>query len=209
MRLTVRFLTITAVAAGLSLMNSARAGEIENDEGPHVEVNPQGVRVAQTTPPNPHVSAEVATAKSSPTPRPTPSENVTVNLVHRMVDRGLLSASDAEELIKQAEHDADIARARNFALRASSGDTVTSTNSPLPPPDVPTPTDGSAIDTRVPPAEGPANVEDEVRVAYVPEIVKQQLRDEIREQVLQQARDENWANPRVFPGWALRLTPFA
>src|SRR5262249_30522512 len=139
----------------------------------------------------------------------TPSENVTVNLVHRMVDRGLLSASDAEELIKQAEHDADIARARNFALRASSGDTVTSTNSPLPPPDVPTPTDGSAIDTRVPPAEGPANAEDEVRVAYVPEIVKQQLRDEIREQVLQQARDENWANPRVFPGWALRLTPFA
>jgi hypothetical protein len=58
----------------------------------------------------------------------------------------------------------------------------------------------------LPPSENP---DDEVRVAYVPEIVKQQLRDEIREEVLQQARDENWASPRTFPGWALRLTPFA
>jgi len=51
-----------------------------------------------------------------------------------MVDRGLLSASDAEDLIKQAEHDADIARARNFALKTASIGDANSTASALPPP---------------------------------------------------------------------------
>src|SRR4029077_13795985 len=46
-----------------------------------------------------------------PAPKPTPSENVTINLLHRMVERRLLKEEDAEELIKEAESDAAIAHA--------------------------------------------------------------------------------------------------
>jgi hypothetical protein len=48
-------------------------------------------------------------------PRPTPSQNVTVNLIHRLVERGVLTKSDADELIKQAEQDA--ATAREMAVK--------------------------------------------------------------------------------------------
>src|SRR6478736_5359072 len=44
--------------------------------------------------------------------RPTPSQNVTINLINRLVARGLLPKEDADELIKQAEADASVARAQ-------------------------------------------------------------------------------------------------
>lgn len=43
------------------------------------------------------------------------------------------------------------------------------------------------------------------RVAYVPDIVKQQLRDEIKGQVLAQAKAENWAAPNTHPEWTERI----
>src|SRR5215471_4046995 len=203
-----RFLAMLApLGFLLALITPVRAQEVDtrepNNKSPQAEVDAQGVKLAEAP------KLKATSAEPAATPRPTPSENVTVNLVHRMVDRGLLSASDAEELIKQAESDAQIARAHNASLRTTS--TADSSSSPLPAPDVPSFADGTAADPRTP-SEGPpvpASGEDEVRVTYVPEIVKQQLRDEIREDVLQQAREENWASPRTFPAWALRLTPFA
>jgi hypothetical protein len=135
----------------------------------------------------PAPSAELATA--DPKPKPTPSENVTINLLHRMVERGLLKEEDADALIKDAENDAAVARAS-----AKSKKTATA--------------DGEAE----PPAEGESpdrDAEDSVSVSYVPDIVKQQLRDEIKADVMEQARNENWANPRTFPTWVSRLTPIA
>lgn len=43
------------------------------------------------------------------------------------------------------------------------------------------------------------------RVTYVPEIVKQQLRDEIKGQVMAQAKAENWAAPNTHPEWTERI----
>ncbi|AHF89893.1 hypothetical protein OPIT5_06305 [Opitutaceae bacterium TAV5] len=45
---------------------------------------------------------------------------------------------------------------------------------------------------------------DEMRVAYVPEIVKEQIRDDIKQEVMKQAREENWASPRALPEWVSR-----
>jgi len=42
---------------------------------------------------------------------------------------------------------------------------------------------------------------DVVRVTYVPEVVKSQLREEIKQEVLAQAREEKWATPNTFPEW--------
>ncbi len=91
---------------------------------------------------------------------------MTINLINRLVERGVLSAEDARELIQQAENDA--AEARVKALTAE--------------------TDQATNDT--------------VRVPYVPEIVKAQIRDEIKDDVMEQARVEHWAATNALPAWA-------
>ena len=154
----------------------------------------------------------LSVAAISAEPKPTPSQSVTINLIHRLVERGVLTKADAEELIKQAEADAETARA--MAIKQSK-------SQPAPEDEVasqifaePTPIGQSSSTTRAaapssppelnPPAEG----EDEVTVSYVPEVVKEQLREDIKQEVMEQARNENWANPRTFPPWVLRLNPF-
>ena len=94
---------------------------------------------------------------------------MTINLINRLVRRGALSKEDAEELIKQAEEDAVIAREQAAAA--------------LP----------------------PSITDDTVRVTYIPEVVKAQLRDSIKQEVMTQARNENWAAPRSIPDWTLRI----
>ena len=58
-----------------------------------------------------------------------------------------------------------------------------------------------------PPAE-PAVPDDTVRVTYVPEVVKQQLREEVKQDVLDEARKEGWATPQAVPGWITRFRLF-
>lgn len=58
-----------------------------------------------------------------------------------------------------------------------------------------------------PPAEEPVD-DDEVRVAYVPETVKAELRAQIKQDVMEQARRENWAAPRMMPDWVMRFRFF-
>ena len=50
--------------------------------------------------------------------------------------------------------------------------------------------------------------DDTVRVTYVPEVVKAQLREEIKNEVMDQARAENWASPRAFPDWVSKFSVF-
>ena len=186
-----------------SLDADANDALAENSAGP--QSTPVPLAATETLP-----AAKNATMGAvSAAPKPTPSQNVTINLIHRLVERGVLTQADADELIQQAEEDA--ATAREMAVKQ---------NQPQPAPEdgiafaEPTPIEQSTSRTSIeppslppelnPPAEG----EDTVSVSYVPEIVKQQLRDEIKQEVMEQARNENWANPRIFPTWVLRLTPF-
>jgi hypothetical protein len=65
----------------------------------------------------------------------------------------------------------------------------------------------SAAPIRSPAApQQPAQDDDTVRVTYVPEVVKAQLREEIKNDVMEQARTEHWAAPRSFPDWVSRFT---
>lgn len=54
----------------------------------------------------------------------------------------------------------------------------------------------------------PEKVPGRMNVRYLPESVKTQLREEIKQDVLAQAREENWAAPRPFPEWTSRFRPF-
>ena len=117
---------------------------------------------------------------AEPIPR---SQSLTLNLIRRLVQRGVLPQSDADDLIKLAEEDTAAARSEAAAGTAPATKTTVATT-PAP----------AAPDT--------------VRVTYVPEFVKKQMREEVKQEVLAQAREERWAAPRSFPDWVSRYTFF-
>lgn len=128
----------------------------------------------------------LAAAGAAPIPR---SQNLTINLIHRLVQRGVLPQADADDLIKLAEEDTAAAKAE-----AGSGAGLLPAGS--------TEAGRTAALTSTPAAG------DTVRVTYVPEFVRKQIRDEVKQEVLAQAREERWAAPRSFPEWVSRYTLF-
>lgn len=107
---------------------------------------------------------------------PAASPNATVNLINLMVKRGLITRADADGLIAQAEAEAAAASTAATPVMPAGGTAV------------PVPTsDGT------------------VRVQYVPEMVRKQIRDEVRTEVMAQAKREGWATPNAIPDWTQRL----
>ena len=113
------------------------------------------------------------------------SENVTINLINRLVQRGALTQGDATELIQLAEQDAAIARGQARSLADTQAAVVAQAAMP---PVVPDP--------------------DEVRVTYIPESVKEEIRSQLRSEVMAQARDEKWAAPDQVVEWTKRTDLF-
>ena len=46
--------------------------------------------------------------------------------------------------------------------------------------------------------------DDAVRVTYIPESVRKQIRDDIKREVMAKVKDEGWAVPRQLPEWVSR-----
>ncbi|BCT33673.1 putative porin [Pseudomonas protegens] len=55
-------------------------------------------------------------------------------------------------------------------------------------------------------ATGPAAAPGDVRVQYVPAIVREQIRDQVKAEVMATAKQENWAQPNTFPDWVSRIS---
>ncbi len=141
---------------------------------------------------DPPVLANAAPAQALPPPvtgTPPPSQNVTINLIHNLVKRGLLPQEDADALIKQAEADAVTAREQ-----AQSAQTATLQAAAQ-----------VAVQVAAQAGEAPPAGDDAVRVTYIPEVVKAQMREQIKAEVMAQAREENWAAPRTMPEWTARF----
>ncbi len=159
------------------------------------EARPEGLPTAslpQAANPAAEAPSLIATvAESTPPPSaasgPAPSSNVTINLINRLVQKGVLGAEDAAELIKQAEADAMVARAQAVAVEQVAASVQ---NAPQQPP------------------EPDPYLDDSMRVTYIPENVKAELRDQIRAEVMDKARRENWAAPRTLPEWTTRIRLF-
>lgn len=133
---------------------------------------------------------EIATSDSpglTSTAPPSVSQNVTINLINRLVQRGLLTKEDAAELIQQAEEDAKIFEERTAEMKSAIYETQI------------------AVAQSAPPAPS----DDSVRVTYVPEVVKKQIKSEIKDDLMAQAKSESWAAPRLLPPWVENLHPFA
>jgi hypothetical protein len=219
--------TVTVVLLALAMIpvfgdpqaSPSPARRSESEPPPNGHSNPVAV-TSSSNASSVSVASRAAAGAGAPgpktaVPQPTPSQNVVINLINRLVERGVLTQQDANELIKQAENDAAVAREK-AAKQQIKPAAVPETQ--VPPFSEPAPLKGTiaaASPAPPPPAEGgeesetSSDEEDTVRVRYVPEIVKQQLREEIRQDVMDQARKENWANPRTFPDWVSRFHPFA
>lgn len=85
-------------------------------------------------------------------------------------------------ILKQDKADALIAQAQNEAAQAKQ----------------------SAASTAV--AAGPVAAPGDVRVQYVPAAVRDQIRDQVKAEVMATAKQENWAAPNTFPDWASRIS---
>jgi hypothetical protein len=127
-----------------------------------------------------------------PPPAPaTPSQNVTINLINRLVKKGVLSQEDATDLIQQAENDAKIAQAQAAATQAA----VAQANA----------TAQQAVANTPPPPEEDGTM----RVTYVPSVVKSQISAQVKDEVMAQAKAEGWAAPNLIPSWLPKFRPFA
>lgn len=182
----------TAVLAASPKLGSAADPSIAMAEAELIRVAQAGAVEPPILVSNPSSTVE------PPPPSVPPSQSVTINLINRLVQRGVLPQEDADELIKMAEHDTEVARARDAAAQqtaAAAEVRATAAESAVA---------QLAATSSAPESSG----DDEVRVTYVPDVVKQQIRDEIREEVMTQAREENWAAPRTFPEWTSRFRLF-
>jgi hypothetical protein len=92
-----------------------------------------------------------------------------VGLIQTLVDQGVLSATKAQDMLRQAGVD-------------------------------------PAVLTTAPPPPNAASTPPVIRVPYVPQTVKDELRDELKQEVLEKARTEKWAEPGSLPSWMARFT---
>lgn len=165
------------------------------------------------------LAASPALAQSAPAP----SDNLTVNLMNLLVKQKVITQEAADGLLAEARRQTAEAQAARPAPPAA-GDELSSATAALdtaatalsqaaarlraaemarattPPPPAQAASGDMALATNLPaPAAGAT------RIPYVPEPVKNQIRDELRQEVIQLAKAENWAQPNAIPAWTKRL----
>jgi len=101
--------------------------------------------------------------------------STTQNLIRMLVREGILSKEKADELIREAS------RPGTTAPSAQEGGPTTPAKS------------GAAAESKV------------IRVPYVPETVKNEIRDQVKEEVLAQAKAERWGDAGALPEWLGRI----
>jgi hypothetical protein len=106
-----------------------------------------------------------------------PSQNAMTNLIRLLVKQKVITQKNGDDLISEATREAAQARASKIAT------VPIPQQRPEPPP----------------PAAGV------LRVPYVPDIVKNQIRDEVKADVIKEAKEENWAQPEMLPAWTRKI----
>ena len=163
-----------AIAALLGTTGLLRAEEVTTETA---EVAPAKAPLSESL--DPTIEAPLASdLPAEPAPvvaDAKPSPNVTVNLINRLVEKKILTREEADEMIHQAEVDAQSAQQQAVA---------------------------QADIAALPPAPSP----DDMRVTYIPEVVKNNMRDEIKQELMAQAREEKWSEKQA-PEWTSKFRP--
>jgi len=111
------------------------------------------------------------------------SPSATANLVNLLLEQGVITQEQADKVNSQVDDEA-------FVTRQAVQDATTKADS------------AAKAATAAASAASPPGSR---RVSYVPEVVKRQLREDIRKEVMSQAKEERWASPGTYPEWASRI----
>jgi len=121
------------------------------------------------------------------------STSAMVNLISLLIKQGTITPEKGMALLQQAETEA--ARAQGNIQQAANAAGV------------PTPVTAqtATADNPLPqPGEAPAGT---VRVPYVPETVRKQIADQVRDEIMAKAKTEKWvSSSNSTPGWVRRVT---
>ncbi len=123
----------------------------------------------------------------------TPSQSVTVNLINKLVQRGILTKEDAAGMIRQAEAEAEVARAQTqsdmFAVAQIAAAQAAS--------------DQIAMEQAL-----GAPTEEDVRVTFIPDPVRSQIKEDIKSELLSEMGNRPFRDLSVLPSWVTRITPY-
>ncbi|MHB8621743.1 MAG: putative porin [Sulfuricaulis sp.] len=133
-----------------------------------------------------------------------PIDPATAELIKTLVDQGLLTKETAQALQHRIEQNAAAkpAPAANTVPAATEELIKTLVDQGLLPKET-----AQALQHRIEQnaAAKPAAAENVINVPYVPEMVKDQIRDQIKQDVLAQAHQERWGEPDALPAWINRI----
>jgi len=133
-------------------------------------------------------------AASTPPPPVTGANNggVLTTLIRMLVRQGVITDEEGQQLLEEARAEAAAAAGAGVAGAAAGGAAA-----------------GAGVAAGGAAAgAGAAAAGDAVRVPYIPEPVRRQIREEVKKEVLAQAQAENWAAPNEVPSWVHRFTPY-
>ena len=183
-------LTIFAALASLSLATSRMEAQDAASEAPQTP--------AEATPapaPAPQEAPVIESAPQAPksTAASTPTGNVTINLINKLVQRGILSAEEAKDMIKQSEAEAEAVRAQSqtdmVAIAQAAAVQVVATSAPA----------ESGL---------PASSPEDVRVTHIPQPVKDQIKEEIKLELATENTSRQLGATFKLPKWVENAKPF-
>jgi hypothetical protein len=100
-----------------------------------------------------------------------PSDNPTINLINALVKKGILERGEADTMIAQAQAQAEQVRAASQAAQSAQA------------------------------AAAPASATPGTSVRYVPQFVRDQIKEEVKQEVLADARSQGLVSPDALPEW--------
>jgi len=112
------------------------------------------------------------------------SQNATVNLIRLLVKSGVITHEAAVDLIRQAEREAQVAQAQAQSVVAAAEQIKAAAQAEL------------------------AASENDIRVTYVPEHVRQEIAADVRNELAADARKQNWSATDE-ASWTKNIRPFA
>jgi len=119
---------------------------------------------------------------------------VTINLINKLVQRGILTKEDAREMIAQAQAEAETARAQAQADMFAVAQVAA--------------VQAASDQMAVAQAQNAPASEDDVRVTYIPEPVKMQIKEEIKLELATDRASSKLAGNILLPKWVDKVHPF-
>ena len=123
----------------------------------------------------------------------TPTGNVTINLINKLVKRGILDADEAKEMIRQAEAEAEAVRYQSqtdmVAIAQAAAVQVVAATAPV----------ESGL---------PAASSDDIRVTHIPQPVKDQMKEEIKLELATDKVSNQLSSAVRLPKWVQDVKPF-